>query len=98
MANQLGGERVLASGALPGNKGDVRLEKFLADSKGTERARLTLSISDVTKHCRDAREVGLWPMFIMLLKGTPSSVPSEWVAIPLSIFQEMLDQNLDKEL
>jgi hypothetical protein len=92
IADDLGGYRQPASGALEGMKGDVKLENFLIDSKETETNSLILSSKELTKITREARECGRDPAIVATIHKLPVTVAKEWVLIPMDVFAQMLDE------
>lgn len=84
------------SGALPGKPGDVKLERFLLDSKETETKSLILTYQDFVKLTAEAKSIDKIPGFVITLQGLP--VYSEWVAIPLSVFAKMIEAGQDKDV
>ena len=97
LADDLGGYRQPASGALEGMKGDIRLDTFLLDSKETETGTLILSVKEFTKITREARECGREPGLIATLHKLPVTVSKEWAVIPLEIFAQLLEDASRKE-
>ena len=98
LAKKLDGVRQPMSGALPGYKGDVKLEHFLLDSKQTAKGTLLITRKDLVKINREAvgedKEPGLVIMFEKIARGTPD----EWVVIPLDVFAKMIQNNQDEVL
>jgi hypothetical protein len=93
-----GGERQPASGALPHKKGDVKLEHFVLDSKETRGAVLTVASPDLTKIVRQAGEQGKLPGIVLTVGRVPATVPREWVAVPLEVFAQMVENGQDRGL
>lgn len=93
-----GGERQPASGALPHKKGDVKLEHFILDSKETAGAVLNVAAADLTKVVRQAGEHGKLPGLVLTVGRVPATVPREWVAVPLEVFAQMVENGQDRGL
>ena len=91
-AKKLGGRVHPASGALSGFKGDFSVGDFLFDSKETAGTQLMLHVKEITKICREANEAGKCPALSLKIAKMPSTVPNEWVAVPLQQFAEMLER------
>ncbi len=64
-----GGRQVLASGALPGRKGDVVLSDWLVECKTTGNKSYRFKKEDWQSHCIDASLVGRKPVFEINLDG-----------------------------
>lgn len=94
-AKRLGAQKHPASGALDGFKGDYSVKGFLFDSKETVGSMVTLSANDFTKLARDARESGKMPAMVLKINKMPSTVPNEWVSIPLEEFATILERLSD---
>ena len=93
IADELGGYRQPASGALEGSKGDVKLDTFLIDSKETDTNSLILSSKELTKITREARDCGRAPAIVATIHKLPVTVAKEWVLIPMEIFAQLLDKD-----
>tara|TARA_R110000824_G_scaffold38623_4_gene117886 strand:- start:717 stop:1124 length:408 start_codon:yes stop_codon:yes gene_type:complete len=93
LAEDLGGFRQPASGALEGMKGDIKLDTFLLDSKETDTNSLILSTKELTKITREARECGREPGLIVTIHRLPVTVSKEWAVIPMELFADLLDRN-----
>lgn len=90
LADKLGGIRQLQSGAMPGHKGDIKVDDFLLDSKETIYNNISVVAKDLTKITEEARGENRVPGLVLTLK-TPIHVSSEWVAIPIDVFAEMIE-------
>lgn len=98
LADKLGGRRQLASGAFDGHKGDIRLDKFLIDSKETVGGSIIVSGKDLTKITREAEQDARAPGLVLTIAQVPSTVEKEWVLIPLSVFSEMVERGQADDL
>lgn len=85
-----------ASGAMKGNKGDGRLTnkaKWLVEMKSTDKATHSIELGWLVKITEEAAAAGRNPalLFSFVLKdGRPRpNAPTEWVAMPLYIFEEL---------
>ena len=96
IAGRLGGHAQPNSGALDHRKGDVELDTLLLDSKETHTSALVLSLRDINKIAREAAEVGKDPGLVITLWQAPSTTPKEWVAVPLEVFAQLLDNQKGK--
>ena len=92
LADRLGGRRQPASGALPQHKGDIKLDKFLLDSKETEHNSIIVSAEDLTKISREARGEGKHPGLVITIDRVPTTVYNEWVMLPLDVFAEVFEK------
>jgi len=98
LAKRLKGRRQLNSGSTDLHKGDIKLEKFLLDAKKSGTNSLLLSSKDFVKITREADGERKKPGFVVTVAGLPMSVEKEWILIPLSVFGEMLESNMDRNL
>lgn len=92
LAARLDGQRQPGSGVLPHRKGDVTTERFLFESKETWTRTLLLSTRDITKIVREAAEAGKEPGLLLTVHTVPRTTPSEWVAVSLDVFVELLGE------
>lgn len=95
LADKLEGFRQPASGALAGHKGDIKLDDFLLDSKETDAGALGITSRDIVKICREAFGEGKDPALVLTWNKIAETVPSEWVLIPLNVFNRLIQ--LEKE-
>ncbi len=91
LAQKLGGKRQLASGATAKEKGDIKLEDFLLDSKETIDSSIKVKSEDLAKIQLEAQQRNKYPGLILKLK-TGLTVPTEWAMIPLECFKQFLEQ------
>lgn len=102
VAEDLGGRRQAASGALPGYKGDVRREDLrfpmLVECKRTGKASISVKLEHLVKISKEAAGYGAHPAFVFEFDsgvtvpgqmGWP--VPRRWVAVPISTMRGMLE-------
>jgi hypothetical protein len=86
-----------ASGAMPGAKGDGRLsteaQKWLVEMKSTDKNTHSIELGWLVKITEEAAAAGRNPalLFSFVLKdGRPRpNAPTEWVAMPLYLFEEL---------
>ena len=92
LADKMGGFRRPASGAFAGMKGDVSLDKFLLDSKSTVGELLSVGRKDVMKITREAEGDDKCPALVLSWINMSPTVEREWVALPLSVFMELINE------
>ena len=80
------------SGAIDGMKGDYVVGDFLFDSKESSTVSVKLTTRDFTKITREANQAGKHPALTIKLSVLPSTVPNEWVAVPIDVFSELLEK------
>jgi hypothetical protein len=68
-AKQGEGRQVIASGALPGRKGDVQLKDWLIECKTTEAKSYRFTLKEWQSHCVDAALTGRKPAFEVDISG-----------------------------
>ena len=68
-ATEGGGRQVIASGALPGRKGDVRLKDWLVECKTTQAKSYRFTLREWQDHCVDAAMTGRKPAFEVDISG-----------------------------
>lgn len=93
IAKKLGGFRTPNSGAFGGMKGDIKLEKFLLDSKETKESSIKISGLDLTKISREANAAHKIPGLYLTVEKIAFETPNEWVLIPADKFMELIDDN-----
>lgn len=104
VAESVGGKRVRGSGAFE-DKGDVNREcgdfQFKIECKRTVNESIGLKAQWLTKISEEARAAGVYPALsiqfdkqvMRKIAGARGSMAAseDWVAIPLRVFQELLD-------
>ena len=99
LAEELGGQRQPGSGAFGGKKSDIKLDRFLLDSKETIHGEIKVDGKEMAKVCHHAAESQLFPGLVLTLKGEiAATTPAKWVAIPLEVFAEMVRLEQDGHL
>jgi hypothetical protein len=85
LAERLGGQRQLASGALPGFKGDVKAAEFLVECKRTDKKSIVLHAEWLEKIFREALEQGRYPAVEVEIGGAERHA-RKWVLIPSALW------------
>ena len=80
------GRQVIASGALPGIKGDVRLKDWLIECKTTSNQSYRFTLKDWRDHCVDAAMIGRKPAFEVDISG------EEFFVIPRQEFLRFVNK------
>jgi hypothetical protein len=83
------------SGASPwlSFKGDVSSDDFLYQCKTTDKNRYTLSQKVLAEIYRQAKLTGKEPAMVVRMEAIPSPIPSEWVCIPIEVWQQIIEEN-----
>ena len=81
------------SGALPNIsfKGDLQDDLFVWQAKLTERDRFTITSDVLVELQRQASLNTKWAGMVITLEGLPRHMEQDWVAIPSSVFSELID-------
>jgi hypothetical protein len=81
------------SGALPNIsfKGDLQDDLFVWQAKLTERDRYTLTADVLVELQRQASLNSKWPAMAITMEALPRQVEQDWVALPSSVFAELID-------
>jgi hypothetical protein len=91
VAKRSGGKRTPASGSLPFAKGDVDARLNLIECKTTGKKSLRIEQRWLAKITREARlkhkDAGLTVSFSEM----PSDVDQDWIMIPFTVFQRLID-------
>ncbi len=80
------GRQVIASGALPGRKGDVTLRDWLVECKTTQAQSYRFTLKEWQNHCVDAAMVGRKPAFEIDISG------EEFFVIPRNEFINFINK------
>lgn len=91
LAKKLGGRRQKASGALPGNRGDVRMPELLAEAKRTDKKSISIKLSYLEKISKEAVSCDCVPAVAIEFGDTPPLVEKDWVMVPAGFLRELLD-------
>ena len=97
-SKRLGGQLTPASGAMDGAKGDFHLPTFLVESKTTEFASLSIKHEWLVKIYKEAIGRGKQPALIFQFvdgQGKPI-YDGSWVAIPESVFEDIVNAQSEK--
>jgi len=101
VARVLSGRRQPGSGSSPYAKGDViqksseghSLSKFLVECKQTKHKSLSVKGEWLSKISREAMAAGKEPALQFEIKGIEDTFAErDWIAIPLSVFKRLLEQ------
>jgi hypothetical protein len=92
LARQLGGRARPNSGATPGAKGDIELDRVLLEAKSSTGDRIGLDRRWLAKIAAEARAVGRIPaLALSFTYGDGWPIPDgEWVCVPLWLWRERL--------
>jgi hypothetical protein len=73
-------------------KGDGTTEEFVFELKETIKDRFTITPDVLAKLWREAKTVGKHPALVISLYGLSEPVPKEWVAVPMEVFEELVEK------
>lgn len=96
LAHRLGGTLTLASGAMQGDKGDVKVErgdlKFLMESKATQNESMSVKLDWLLKIYQEALEAGKHPAFAISFTNDHGVATKRgtWIAVPEAVFKELI--------
>lgn len=91
VADALGGYRQKASGALPGNRGDVKGIELLGECKRTDKKSISITIAYLEKITHEAVAYDRIPAVAIEFGSTPKLVSRDWVMVPAEFMQELLE-------
>lgn len=91
VADALGGYRQKASGALPGNRGDVKGVELLGECKRTDKKSISITIQYLEKITHEAVAYDRIPAVAIEFGNTPKLVSKDWVMVPSDFMQELLE-------
>jgi len=91
VADALGGYRQKASGALPGNRGDVRGVELLGECKRTDKKSISITLAYLEKITMEAISYDRIPAVAIEFGNTPKLVSRDWVMVPSDFMQELLE-------
>lgn len=93
LADELGGHRQAGSGSSKYAKGDVKLDRFLIEGKGTKHASLYVKKKWLKKITSEATAKGKYPALAIEIEGEPDPMTErDWLMVPLSVWKEMLER------
>jgi hypothetical protein len=102
VAKQTGGRRVPASGALPGLKGDVRIQRatreadgLLGELKYTTAASYRLTQADLRKITEEAVTAGKLPFFWVEFRRAMETPGEAYVVFPSWVVVDLLGDGAD---
>lgn len=91
VAKAIGGRRQKASGALPGNKGDVRSVELLGECKRTDKKSISITLEYLAKITKEASFYNKIPCVAIEIETPPKFVNKDWVMVPAGFLQELLE-------
>lgn len=91
VADALGGYRQKASGALPGNRGDVKGVELLGECKRTDKKSISITLAYLEKITMEAVSYNRIPAVAIEFGDTPKLVSKDWVMVPAEFMQELLE-------
>lgn len=94
VTKRLGGKQTRASGADPGDKGDVVLRDYLVEVKSTTKGTMKLDLGWLRKITMEAIAKGKTPALnvqFITSDGRPWRDGS-WVMVPEDVFKEIADE------
>lgn len=94
LSKRLGFKLTPGSGnqAWASKKGDGFTKEFLFECKETQKDRFTILPDVLAKLHREAGTVGKHSALIISMYGLTDPVPKEWVAIPMEVFEELIEE------
>lgn len=94
LSRKLGGRQTAASGAGM-EKGDIALGAFQIECKATRTDTLSIKREWLLKVAREALSAGKTPALTMTFTDDDgkSKAHGEWVAIPLKVFQTLIENH-----
>lgn len=101
VAKRIGARTQIASGALPGAKGDMTAQDFLIEAKSTVNGSLAVTLNWLSKIAGEAENVSKTPALAITFvrsDGTPQNDASRWVMITEDTFKKVmriLEENAD---
>lgn len=91
VADALGGYRQKASGALAGNRGDVKGVELLGECKRTDKKSISITLAYLEKITMEAVSYDRIPAVAIEFGNTPKLVSKDWVMVPSDFMQELLE-------
>lgn len=90
-AKRMGGRQQPGSGSQQHSKGDIKLERFLVESKSTIHESLGLKLEWFRKISKEAIDINREPaLAIQFVDGAGRTIPDgDWVAVPARVFKEL---------
>ena len=95
IAEELGGKRVPASGAIRskyrGSEGyDVKSDDYAMELKITDKKSIGLKLEWLEKIVQKANDRGKIPMMVLSYKKAEFPTPADWVVIPMDLFKKVM--------
>jgi hypothetical protein len=91
VAKRVGGYRQKASGALPGNRGDVKGVELLGECKRTDKKSISITLAYLEKITHEAVAYDKIPAVAIEFGNTPKMVSRDWVMVPADFMQDLLE-------
>lgn len=91
VAKRVGGYRQKASGALPGNRGDVKGVELLGECKRTDKKSISITLAYLEKITHEAVAYDKIPAVAIEFGDTPKLVSRDWVMVPADFMQDLLE-------
>jgi hypothetical protein len=91
IAKAVKGRRQKASGALPGNKGDVRSVELLGECKRTDKKSISITLEYLQKITKEAGFYNKIPCVAIEIQSPPKFVNRDWMLLPAGFVQELLE-------
>jgi hypothetical protein len=94
LSQKLGFKLTPGSGnqAWPSRKGDGVTKDFVFECKETEKDRFNVTPDVLGKIYREASTTGKDPALVISMYGIPDPIPKEWVAVPLEVFNNLINE------
>lgn len=92
LAERVGGRQTVGSGNQVGDKGDIRLQDVLIESKATEASSVSVKLEWLAKIAQEARAKGLTPALALQFVSGDGRQRRDggWVMIPERVWQELV--------
>ena len=90
-----GGKRVSGSGASLYARGDVRTPDFLIEAKQTEKESIRITwawLKKITQQALAAQRLPALAFEVRSQEPRDLLAESEWVAVPMSVWQQLMDK------
>lgn len=95
IAKSIGARVQPNSGALPfiSQKGDLTDDHFVWQAKLTKNGRLSLTSDVIAEVYEQACMTGKRAGLALTLEGLPDHLPKDWIAVPLDVWQEIMEDS-----
>lgn len=88
LARRLDGKRQIASGAIAGNKGDVKTKKWLVDLKETNSFQILVTVEMLRKIMTEASGMGKEPAIVIRFNNA-KNMEKEYAIVPVDFIKEL---------